>query len=229
MNNHGVPSYFDSLANNTTKGSQSGSITFGKNPACQHMTSLSEFIAKQVPCRSGLFLQHEANVKTLFVGKNVGMPYAINSPFCCANAAITVRQSKSIEDREIGKQFGLCGENWLTNSNFSSLMEMTKVHSSSERSMLVHNFSAFKIEETELENQCSNLPLLEVDTHLPLLHLSCLFLVVLLKCCNVFSLKPTRPMCVGRPFASPLFRRLAGRGAFFCGFPFRWVLRFVLT
>ena len=123
----------------------------------------------------------------------------------------------------------LCGENWLTNSNFSSLMEMTKVHSSSERSMLVHNFSAFKIEETELENQCSNLPLLEVDTHLPLLHLSCLFLVVLLKCCNVFSLKPTRPMCVGRPFASPLFRRLAGRGAFFCGFPFRWVLRFVLT
>ena len=35
-------------------------------------------------------------------------------------------------------------------------------------------------------------------------------------------------MCDGRPVASPLFRRLAGRGAFFCGFPFRWVLHFVV-
>ena len=36
-------------------------------------------------------------------------------------------------------------------------------------------------------------------------------------------------MCDGRPLDSPLFRRLAGRGAFFCGFPFRWVLHFVLN
>ena len=36
-------------------------------------------------------------------------------------------------------------------------------------------------------------------------------------------------MCEGRPLASPLFRRLAGRGAFFRGFPFRWVLHFVLS
>ena len=34
-------------------------------------------------------------------------------------------------------------------------------------------------------------------------------------------------MCDGRPLASPLFRRLAGRGAFFCGFLFRWILHFV--
>ena len=34
-----------------------------------------------------------------------GITYAIDSPFCCANTTITVRQSKSIEDREIGKQF----------------------------------------------------------------------------------------------------------------------------
>ena len=43
------------------------------------------------------------------------------------------------------------------------------------------------------------------------------------------SLKPARPLCDGRPFASPLFRRLAGRGALFRGFPFRWVLHFVLS
>ena len=34
-----------------------------------------------------------------------GIPSGINSPFCCANTTITVRQSKSIEDSEIGKQF----------------------------------------------------------------------------------------------------------------------------
>ena len=46
-------------------------------------------------------------------------------------------------------------------------------------------------------------------------------------CCNTFSLKSTGSMCDGRSLASPLFRRLAGRGAFFCGFPLRWVLHFV--
>ena len=33
--------------------------------------------------------------------KDDGIPNAINSPFCCANTNIIVRQSKSIEDREI--------------------------------------------------------------------------------------------------------------------------------
>ena len=37
--------------------------------------------------------------------KDDGIPYAIDSPFCCTNTNIIVRQSKSIEDREIGKQF----------------------------------------------------------------------------------------------------------------------------
>ena len=36
---------------------------FGKNPICQHTTNLSDFIAKQVLCRSGLHLKHEPNVK----------------------------------------------------------------------------------------------------------------------------------------------------------------------
>ena len=80
-----------------------------------------------------------------------------------------------------------------------------------------------------MENQCSNLPPLEVDSCLPLLHLTCVFLVFPVKCCDGSSLKPARPMCDGRPFASPLFRRLASRGALFRGFPFRWVLHFVLS
>ena len=68
-----------------------------------------------------------------------------------------------------------------------------------------------------------------MDKHLHLLHLICLFLVFLLKCCNGFSLKPTRPMCDGRPFASSPFCSLASRGAFFCGFLLRWVLHLLLS
>ena len=37
--------------------------------------------------------------------KDDGIPFTINSPFCGANTTITVRQSRSVEEREIGKQF----------------------------------------------------------------------------------------------------------------------------
>ena len=37
--------------------------------------------------------------------KDDGIPYEINSPCCCANTNIVVRQSNSIENRELGKQF----------------------------------------------------------------------------------------------------------------------------
>ena len=50
-----------------------------------------------------------------------------------------------------------------------------------------------------------------------------------IECCNRSSLKSERPMCDGRPFASPLFRRLAGRGTFFRGFPFRWALQLTVS
>ena len=37
--------------------------------------------------------------------KDNGIPYEIDSPFCNTKTNIAVRQSKTIEDREIGKQF----------------------------------------------------------------------------------------------------------------------------
>ena len=117
-----------------------------------------------------------------------------------------------------------CGKSWLTSLEFSFLMQTTKVFLSSQRSMLVHKPSASKIAETELENQFSNLLRIVADKRLPLLHLICLYLVFRLRCYNGFSLKPTGLMCDGRPFASPFFRRLAGRGFFVCHFLFRWVL-----
>ena len=48
MNNPVVPFYYNSLANNTTKGLQSGSITFGKNPICQHATN-----PVKIHCKAG--------------------------------------------------------------------------------------------------------------------------------------------------------------------------------
>ena len=50
-----------------------------------------------------------------------------------------------------------------------------------------------------------------------------------MECCTRSSLKPERPMCDGRLFASSLFRRLAGRGSFFRGFPFRWALQLTVS
>ena len=113
-----------------------------------------------------------------------------------------------------------CGKYWLTSLKFSFLMQMTKVYSSSLRSILAHKFSALKIAGTELENRFSNLLRLVADKRLHLLHLICLSLVFLLKC----SLKSTGHMCDGRSLASPSSRRLAGRGDFFCGFLVRWSL-----
>ena len=80
-------------------------------------------------------------------------------------------------------------------------MEMIEVRLSSQRSTPVHKFLATRIEETALENLCSNMPFLEVDSCLLLFYLICLFLVFLVKCCSRSSLKPARPMCHGRPFA----------------------------
>ena len=59
------------------------------DPICR-VTNLAEFIAKQIPCQSGLFLTHEANVKTLFLEIKMMVFYAINSPFCCTNSTLWV-------------------------------------------------------------------------------------------------------------------------------------------
>ena len=122
-----------------------------------------------------------------------------------------------------------CGKFGPKSSKFSSLKEMTQVHSLSLRLTPEHKFLASRNEATVWETKCSNLFLMETDSCLLLLLLICVFLVFLMECCNRSSLKPERPMCEGRPFASTLFRRLAGRGSFFRGFPFRWSLQWTVS
>ena len=82
MNMREVPSYYDSLANNTTKSLQSGSILSVKKPTCLPTTGLLQLIVKQVLCRSGLYLKHEPNVKTLLLDiKMMASPVRLTVPF----------------------------------------------------------------------------------------------------------------------------------------------------
>ena len=51
MNMHGVPSYYGSHVNSTPLELRSGSILFGKRQTYQPTINLTQFIARQVPCR----------------------------------------------------------------------------------------------------------------------------------------------------------------------------------
>ena len=166
-----------------------------------------------------LFLKHEAHVKTLLL--DVWMMVCLMQLTVPSAAPIQLSQCVNpdqLKTERLENNLRLRGKGWLNNLKFSFLMEMTRVFSSSQLSMLARKSSASKIAETELENQFSNLLRLEADKRLLLLHLICLFFVYHLKCCNGFSVKLTGLMCDGHHLASPLIRRLAGRVAFFCCF-----------
>ena len=145
-------------------------------------------------------------------------------PFCNGRTNVTVRQSKSLEDQEIGIQFALLwkvltdklevlfpGGDDTDTSIVPALDVRSQVLSIEDRRKLLH---------------------LETNSCFILLLLIFMFLAFLMMCCNRSSLNPViwpriaRPMCDGRPFASSLFRRLAGRGPFFRRFPF---LQFALS
>ena len=120
MNNHEVPSYFDSLANNTSKELPSGSIPFGKSPMCWHATKLPEFIAKQVPCQSGLFLKHEANVKILLFE----IKMMVSRMQLAVPSVAPIQQSQCVKPDHLKierLENNLCrdGKSWLTSLKFS--------------------------------------------------------------------------------------------------------------
>ena len=175
MNMREVPPYYDSLANTTTKGSQSGSILSVEKPTCLPTIGLLQFIVKQVPRRSGLYLNHETNVRILLSDiKIIASPMRLTVPFATPKQLLLYANLRQVKTEKSENNLHFCGESWLTSLKFSSLIEMTKVHLSSQRSTLAYISSASKFEEMELENPCSNVLLLEAGKLLPLLHLSCL-------------------------------------------------------
>ena len=104
---------------------------------------VSEFIAKQVPCRSGLFVKHEPNVKTLLLDIKMMVFPVLLTVF----SAKPIQLSLSVNPNQLKTEsleinLRLCGENPLTNLKFSSLKKMTKVLSLSQRLMLAQKSSA---------------------------------------------------------------------------------------
>ena len=142
MNKHEVPSYYDSHASNTTKGLRSGSIIFGQDPTCQPATNLSELIAKQVLCRPDSHKNQEPNVIKMMVS-----PMQLTDPFAAPIQISLSVNPNQLKTERSESNLRLCGENWQISSKFSSSMEMTKVHLSSQRSTPAHKSSASRIEE----------------------------------------------------------------------------------
>ena len=178
MNKHEVPSYYSSHANNTTKGLRSGSIIFGKNPTCQPTTNLSEFIAKQVLCRPDSYLKQEPNVRTLWPDlKTMVSQTKLKAPSAATKQLSRCVNPNQLKTRRSESKLRFRGRCWPNSSKFSSVMEMTKVHLSSQRSTPAHKSSALKIEEAGSENLCSNLPPLE--GHLSSQHGQCVMAALL--------------------------------------------------
>ena len=171
-----------------------------ENPTCQHTINPSEFIAKQVLWSARLVFETRAKCQDFVARYRVGgFPHEIDSPCCSAKTAFSVRQSNSLEDREIGKQFAPLWECWPNSSKFSSLKVMAQVHLLSLRSTPAHKFSESRIEETALENQCSNLSLLEADRSFALVAPDLCVLGVPGEVCL------QRPMCDGPPLRLTAF------------------------
>ena len=103
---------------------------FGKNPTCQPTKDLLQFILKQVPCRSGLYMNHEPNVETLLPDiKMMASPMRLTVPFAASKQLSLSAYPNQLKTERLENNLRLCGVSWLTSSKFSSLIEMTKVHS----------------------------------------------------------------------------------------------------
>ena len=161
--------------------------------------------------------------------KDDGIPHEIDTVLWTSKTTILVRHSRSVEDRETGKQFMPL---WKA---FAEELRILFPGGDDKGSFVVPALDArsqvlsIKDRRNGVGKPVFKLAPLEVDKHLPLFLLTCAFLVLLVKRYNVFSLKPARTGCDGRSFASPLDCRMAGRGALFRGFPFRWGLHIVLS
>ena len=225
MKNHKVPFYFDSHANNTSKGLPSGSIPSGKNPTCQHHNKLVR-ISLQSRFRVGqALLKHEQNVKTLLLDiKMMVFPLQLTVPYAAPVQLSQCVNPDQLKTERSENNLRLCGENWL--NQLKVLFPDRDDEGACSIPALDTGSPILSIKDRRNGIGFSNLPRLVADKRLLLLHLICLFLVFRLKCCNGFFLKLTGLMCDGRAIASPLFRRLAGRGAFFLSW-FRWILRLV--
>ena len=217
----GVPFYFGSHVNNATLGLRIGSIAFRKSPTYRPVTNLSERIAKQVLCQSDSDSKQEPSVRTLWLNTRMMVsPTKLTVHFAKAETVSLVRQSKSLEDREIGKQFAalwkvlaeklkvLFPDGNDTGPFIDRALDIrSQVLSIKDRSNGVGKSEC----KLALSGNGQLFALTASDLHVP---------GILDTCCNRSSLKPARPLCDGRSFVPPAFSPPGGSRALFRRFPF---------
>ena len=120
---------------------------------------LPELVARQAPFPVGLYLKQEPAKCQDFVARYTddGVRSEVDSPICNTSTKILVRQSKSPEDREIGRRFAPLWEVFVPKLQEFSLNEMSKVLSLSPHLTSAHKSIAFSIAEIELGIEFSNL------------------------------------------------------------------------
>ena len=192
VNRHQVPFYYDSHASNASLGLRSGSIALWKSQTFQHITGQPGSTVMQVPYRPDSFLKQEPSARNSWLDIKMMLSLVRLTAYSVLPRQLSWFAIPShLKTGKLDGNLCNCGEP-LPSSKFSSLMEMTEVHSLSQHLMPVHKFSALRIVEMAVENLCSNLLPVEVDSYSLLLHLTCVFLVILMKFCSGLSLKPAR-------------------------------------
>ena len=107
MNMREVPSFYDFHVHSTTLELRNGSILFGKGPTYQPTINLSQFIARQAPCRSDSCSKQEPSVRTLWPDiKMMVSPMKLTVLSAAPKQLSRFAKPKSLEDRE-GQQFSL--------------------------------------------------------------------------------------------------------------------------
>ena len=179
------------------------------NPICKLATNLSEFIARQVPCQSDSFLKHEANVKTLWLDiRKMVFPMQSTLPSAAPQLLSQCDNPDQLKTERLENNLRPCGKCWLNSLKILFLDE-------DDEGVFILPALDVRSQILSIKDRRNGIGKL-VFKLAPLgSGQTCLFLVFRLKCYNGFFLMPTGLTCDGRPLASPLLRRLAGRGAFF--------------
>ena len=139
--------YFSFHVNNSMLECLLGSINFSQRLTFPQPTSPSTFIIKQDLDLPGLYLRQEPSVENSWYVSRMRV----------FSVSILVRQSKSQDDREIGKLFAPLWNFCLKIYKNSSLKVLLKILSLCPLSMFEHRSSTFTIAETGMDNMCSNL------------------------------------------------------------------------
>ena len=133
-NKHEASYYYDSHASNISLELRSGSRTSWKKQASHQKTGQARPTVKQVPYRPDSSWKQELSVKkSVVLYMDDGIVYEIDTLLYTSKTTVLVRRSRSIEERESGKQF-------MTNFELSCLKEMTRDHLLSWPLMPAHNF-----------------------------------------------------------------------------------------